>query len=101
MKKLFASAVLLVCFMGQTAHAALPPLWQSVREMEAILSSDQLGAHFVSGELLEDIVKVGNAYLVRGSQSAVFVEVINVPQEMAGPVKFKLKWYPISDLIRH
>jgi hypothetical protein len=81
------------CFLSHTiAEAVLPPLWNSVREIQAILKDEQLGHFLTSADLIEEIRKEGDGYYILGSQHACRVQVIYtpLPQGMVGPSPFHL-----------
>lgn len=88
-KTIFIPIVLAFCQIG-VLEAALPPLYQAKKEMEAILTSPELGQHFHSGEVLQGITKVANGYLVVTNQSAMFVEVRYAQDKRVGPARFHL-----------
>ncbi len=73
-------------------EAALPPLWQTVREIKSILSDEQLGNYFSSAEQIQEIRKEGDEYFVKGTASSCRVEIIYLPAEdgRVGPASFKL-----------
>lgn len=73
-------------------QAVLPPLWQGTKEIKAILSDEQFGTIFDSGEILEEIRKESNGYVVIGSKHSAKVEVVYLPNEAGrvGPATFKL-----------
>lgn len=86
----------LLCIILLTAtcpcFCALPPLWQSVREIEAILESEELGKHFEAHAPIIEISKIGNGYLIRTEKQEVVVEVRYLPGKMMGPTNFELKF---------
>lgn len=93
MKKLLFATVAPLFILTQSAFAALPPLWQGVKEMEAILQSEQLKEHFVSADQIQEITKTdGNTYFVRGNRASCIVEVIYLSPENLGPAQFTLSF---------
>lgn len=84
--------LLFFLFILQTAHAALPPLYQSLREIKAIISYERLINELGSAEAVIGIKKVENGYLVKTFRYELKVDVIYIPQEMVGPAKFELKF---------
>lgn len=91
-KRLFFAATPLLLF-AQSAFAALPPLWQGVREIEAILKDHQLKEHFSSADQIQEIVKgEDNTYTIRSNNRECIVHVIYQPMMHPGPAKFTLNF---------
>ena len=82
--------------VGLPAWALLPPLAQSVREMEAILEDPRLYDLLGSGETIEQILRTPEGYLVLTRRYAVRVELEYSSQRKIGPAEFELYF---SDLI--
>jgi hypothetical protein len=83
----------------QTAFAALPPFAQNLREVEAILTNEQLTEQLGYAQPLDEIKKVDGGYVIITSGKELRVDVIYKPQSMPGPAKFDLKFHaatPIS-----
>ena len=89
----------LLIFLSSSVFAALPPLEQSSREMQAILTDRQLRQVVGSGESIEEIGKIEGGYLLTTSQHTVFVEVRYQKSEgKIGPAQFELVFHPSSGL---
>lgn len=98
MKKLLLIALAPLLIFAESAFATLPPLWQGVKEMEAILKSEQLKEHFTSGDQIQEIIKgENNTYYVRGNNAACIVEVTYLPTERPGPAQFTLNFKGTAD----
>lgn len=89
MKRLMISLALIA---SAPMFALLPPVWQGVAEIRAILNDPQLNSELNSGDILESITREENGWLITTSKSKVRVQVIPQPQNMPGPEKFKLKY---------
>lgn len=76
----------------QTVSAALPPLWQSVNEIKAILDDPELGVKLASGEMILKIKRSEEGWSIVTSRHYLAVRVIPQPQTMPGPAKFKLEF---------
>jgi hypothetical protein len=74
------------------AFGALPPIWQGVAEIKAILNDPQLATVLDSGEILESIERSGQGWMITTSQSEVRVEVIAQKMTMPGPELFRLNF---------
>lgn len=79
-----------------TSYAALPPVWQGVAEIKAIVEDPKLSEFLNSGDILESITKSREGWVIKTSHSSVFVQVIPLPQEMPGPMKFELQYSVIN-----
>ena len=63
MKKIITLALTLLAIQG-SAFAALPPLYQSLTELKTIINDERLGQYLQSGDLITDIRKVNDGYLI-------------------------------------
>ena len=88
MKKL----VLLAILFTAPLSAVLPPVWQGVAEVKAILNDPDLSQHLDSAEILESIAKTDQGWLISTNRSHLLVKVIYERQSMPGAQKFKLKY---------
>lgn len=77
----------------QSAFAALPPFAQSKKEIEAILTSDQLSDTLGMAQPIEEIKKTAGGYVVVTSGREIMVDVVYKPARMPGPVPFELKFH--------
>lgn len=89
MKKMFLLALLT---LSQVGFAALPPLFEGVREIQAILADPQLGTLLSSGEVIEQIVKNSTGFSIITNKSYLRVNVEYLPQGRPGPAKFSLSF---------
>lgn len=80
-------------FALKTTCAALPPLYQSLREIDAIISDERLSKELGSAEAILGIKKIKDGYLITTINYHVKVDVIYIPQKMIGPAKFELKFH--------
>ena len=77
---------------GTTASwAALPPLYQSSREITAILSDPFL--HPFTGERIVSLKKTEEGYLLETTRHCFLVDVKTSPASMPGPVPFSLEFH--------
>lgn len=79
-----------------TGFAALPPLYQSAKELKTILDSSELADELSSGDVIESIDRNESGYEVRTQRAQLQVDVIYQPQDMPGPVPFKLHFHKAS-----
>lgn len=76
----------------QSAHAALPPLWQSTKEIKAILDDPQFGSSLQSGEEIQKIKRTEGGWLIVTNKNHLLVKVIPKPQANPGPKNFALEF---------
>ncbi|MGM0439619.1 MAG: hypothetical protein ACQEP8_00710 [Chlamydiota bacterium] len=94
MKKMFLAIAATALIGGQSLFAVLPPLYQGIDEVKAILDSSQIENYIGSHEVLENIINTKGGYLIVTSHSNIFVEVIYKDMgEMAGPSQFDLEFH--------
>ena len=87
MRKLF------LILLFSTAYAALPPLAQSMQEIEAIVSDPELYQLLGGAEPIQEIKRIEGGYLVSTRSQAVQVVVTYLPRGGPGPAKFSLEFY--------
>ena len=73
-------------------QALLPPVWQGIAEVKAIINDPRLRDYLNSGEVLEGITRKDTGWVIHTNQSQVKVEVVPLPQSMPGPEKFDLRF---------
>jgi hypothetical protein len=76
------------------AHGALPPKYQRLRELQAILNTSAVVEAFPNGEQIEHVRYVGpDRYRVSSKRCAVEVTIANDPKApaMPGPRRFLVK----------
>ncbi|MBN1914940.1 MAG: hypothetical protein JW769_03520 [Parachlamydiales bacterium] len=89
MKKLF----LMMILSSSAVFAALPPFYQSSKEIMAILSSEELHNALGSGEIIQKITRNSRGYTVISGRYCIEVDVEYIPREMIGPVAFDLHFH--------
>lgn len=91
MKKLLC--ITLACFIcNSTVEALLPPLWQGVSELNAILNEENLANHLSSGDIILAIHKTHYGYLIVTSRGFLEAHVVyEVSDGMPGPAKFHIE----------
>lgn len=90
MKKFLMLTVM--CLACNSLTAVLPPLWQNVAELKAILEDRSLGNHLQSGDVIESIEKIDNGWFIKTNHRSVNAIVHYEPQQMPGPAKFKIEF---------
>ena len=89
-----------LALLGSTsAFAVLPPLAQSIREIQALCSDSNFYDKLGSGEQIKDILRVEEGYLVMTSNYAMLVHVkYDKEQKFVGPSQFHLEFQQPIDL---
>lgn len=82
--------------LSQSAVALLPPLWQGVLEIKAILSDEHLKDYLDSAEVIESIVKNPTGYIIKTNYSELEAKVVALPQNKPGPAKFEVQFYNLT-----
>lgn len=94
MKKLISIFVLAVTFVFTTSgFALLAPIYQSVKELEAILADRALFDHLKPNESIQDIKHVDDSYVIVTNEHQMVVDVIYLPTAQVGPIEFKLDFH--------
>ena len=75
------------------ANAALPPYWQRTREIERIVSDQQVQQALQASPIVSVTWTGNDRYEVRSESCVVTVTIIDVPQEkpLAGPRNFDIE----------
>jgi hypothetical protein len=91
---------LLFIFFASVSFAALPPLAQSTREMQAVLSDSRFYDTLGSAEVIKELIRTEKGYLVLTQNYAMRVDVKygGGDQRRIGPVHFELEFQQPVDL---
>lgn len=93
--KIFLTAL----FLTSTLCAALPPLAQSSREIQAILSDPELQKRLGSAEAIDNILRTEKGYVIMTSRHLLRVDVAYTHnQPHIGPIPFTLEFHPIVEI---
>jgi hypothetical protein len=75
-----------------TLDAALPPLYQTSNEINAILKSPEFGKKLHSGEVIETIQKNEAGYLVTTNYHTLQIDILYQENGKIGPAQFNLQF---------
>lgn len=89
---------LFLLVFSMTGFAALPPMAQSAREMQALLSDPRLQEYLGSAEAIQEIVRTGEGYVVLTENYVMKVNVVYSQSKRPGPVPFELDFQKPIDL---
>ena len=89
MKKTFL--ILCAVLVWQTSlSAVLPPLYQGINELKDLLNEPKLGELLQSGEVIEEIKKVDNGYLIITNKHELLAEVVYQTNRRVGPAEYTI-----------
>jgi hypothetical protein len=71
-------------------EAALPPLFQSIREFEAVIQSEELANLLGSEEIVMSIEKQDDLFTIVTTKHTLKAKIVSLPQAMPGPRAFKV-----------
>jgi hypothetical protein len=80
--------------LATAAHGALPPKYQRLRELQAILATGAVAEAFPNGEQIEQIRAIGpDRYRVSSQRCAVEITIVDDPKApaMPGPRRFLVR----------
>ena len=81
------------------SYNALPPLAQSAVEVEAILKDPRLHQYLTSAEVIHEIQRSEEGYIVCTNHYFMKVDVHYLPAEGLGPAHFELEFYPAQEYL--
>lgn len=85
MKKI---SIFIALALTAPSYALLPPLYESLAEFKALINDERLPGALDSGELIVDIKKDGDDFVVTTNKRAIRVQVVREETHLIGPGKF-------------
>lgn len=83
-------------FCMSALSAALPPLYQDLREIQAILEDPRLTKALTDDQAIVSISRISdnatNGYDIMTNKCSLHVDVVYVPTKLMGPAKFELNF---------
>lgn len=70
----------------------LPPAWQDVAELKAILEDRHIDEYLQSGDVILQIAKSDHGWTIVTNHSKFYADVVPLPQKMIGPEKFEIRF---------
>ncbi len=89
---------LIIFFIAAKGFCALPPLYQSLKELDAVLSDDRLIEELSSGEPILEIKRDDDSYFIYTNKHILKVQVVYIPTQYMGPSKFELKFFEKEEI---
>ena len=84
--------MLSIFFLGRL-ESALPPFAESKREIEAILSHQEITQYIPSGDTIIQIVKTSSGYLIITNYRIVPVSIRHVARQNLGPARLTVQFH--------
>lgn len=78
--------------------SALPPFYESKKELKSILDSQELESLFGSAEPLLKIERNQNGYEIATNKHTLQVDVHYEPQTLPGPAHYVLKFHELKSV---
>lgn len=88
----FLIALLASLSLSGSVFAILPPLWQNVSEIKAILDNKELGNKLQSGEIIEEIKKNDNGWIIITNHNELAIKIVYHKPAQPGPALFTLEF---------
>ena len=90
---IFRTVLITLVLSTSAAFAALPPLAQSSREIQAILESPEAYQLLGGAEPINKILRCDNRYIVFTASKELWVDVHYLKNGKIGPAEFKLEFH--------
>lgn len=88
--KSFYSLLVAGTLFTHSAEGLLPPLYENIKEIQAILGSPEIGERLQSGEVINKIERTSNGFAIQTNMHQLDVEVVYQKEGRIGPASFKL-----------
>lgn len=86
MNKYFFVSLFCVCNLC----ALLPPLYESLHQIQSVINDPELANKFQPGELIISIERTDDGYLIKTNKSTLIAKVESVPQVTPGPGHYRV-----------
>jgi hypothetical protein len=93
MKKFISAIIILYGAMSSNGYAALAPLQESIREINAVLNHPDFAKSLNENGAILMIQHKDNSYIIRTTHQQLVVDVIYQTQNRPGPQAFKLVFH--------
>jgi hypothetical protein len=92
MKKLFILSFSVILLLTGKTFAVLAPIYQSTKEINSILIDKRLIDKLTPYDVIQNIIKTKNGYLVISNLHFVQIDMVKQmqPKGFAGPLKYAL-----------
>lgn len=96
MKQLPVAFLALLSLFVSPLHAILPPLYTSLTEYQALVTSPELANKLGSAEGIIDIKRSEKGFTITSFNYTLDVDLITDPQEQPGPAKFHFVFHELE-----
>lgn len=81
-------------FSLTSLSAVLPPLYNSLEEVNTLLKDPELSNHLSSADVILSISRTDQegGWEIQGNKNTVHAKVVPLPQSIPGPTKYKVIW---------
>lgn len=81
-----------ILFISNNLMAALPPYYQSAKEIIAVLNNPEVAEKIGSGRVIHYVIKAEGGYIINAGKCTLSVKVTYSPQPngMVGPAIFEV-----------
>lgn len=79
-------------------NAALPPLYESLTEYQAIVTSPELVEKLNSAEGIQNIKRTENGFIITTFRYTLQVDRVNEPLDQPGPAKFHFIFHELETI---
>lgn len=87
----FAVLTLLASLLTHSmSYAALPPLYETLKEFKTLIEDPRLEHSFTSGDAIEKIERNEDGFTITSNKRTVHVKIAYEPAMRPGPAKYKL-----------
>ncbi len=90
---LWSKQAAFLLLFGNMAFAALPPLAQSNREIQAILAAPETYYLLGGAERIDQIIRCEKGYLLLTKSKELLVDICYIHTGKIGPAEFELKFH--------
>lgn len=90
--KIFTLLIALIGMGTTPGEAILPPLYQGIRELQAILSAPEIGQKLESGDVIEKIIRTDTGFKIVTNKREVVIHIEYSHNQKIGPADFMLKF---------
>lgn len=84
--------LLVAMTLQMPVYALMPPLWEDVAQIEAILQDQHLKDHLDSGDIIVGINRTKKGWVIVTNHKKLPVKVQALPQSMPGPGHYAIEF---------
>jgi hypothetical protein len=85
-----AALTLVASLLTSTAFAALPPLYETLKEFKTLIEDPRLEHSLTSADAIEKIERNEQGFVITTNKRTLIVKIAYEPAMRPGPAKYKL-----------